>query len=119
MLCLFATGVAMLLSALYVRFRDVEPIWDVILQVLFYGSPILYAIEVVPSEAARQALLCNPIAALLQQVRHWLIDPTAPSASEAIGGTAMLLIPVSIALVVCVLGVWYFNREAPRIAEEL
>ena len=118
-LCLFATGVAMLLSALYVRFRDVEPIWDVILQVLFYGSPILYAIEIVPSEAARQALLCNPIAALLQQVRHWLIDPTAPSASEAIGGWPMLLIPISIALVVCVLGVWYFNREAPGIAEEL
>jgi len=118
-LCVLATGVSMLLSALYVRFRDVQPIWEVILQVLFYGSPILYAIEIIPSETAQQALMCNPIAALLQQVRHWLIDPDAPSASEAIGGTAMLLIPVSIALVVCALGVWYFNREAPRIAEEL
>ena len=52
----------MLLSALYVRFRDVEPIWDVILQVLFYGSPILYAIEIVPSDTARQVIMCNPIA---------------------------------------------------------
>jgi ABC-2 type transport system permease protein len=119
LLCVMATGASMLLSALYVRFRDVKPIWDVVLQVLFYGSPILYAIELIPSETARHALLCNPIAALLQQVRHWLIDPTAPSASEAIGGTTMLLIPVSITVVVCVLGVWYFNREAPRIAEEL
>src|SRR5918999_4401405 len=34
-----ATGFAMLLSALYVRFRDVGPIWDVALQVIFYGSP--------------------------------------------------------------------------------
>lgn len=118
-LCVMATGVAMLLSALYVRFRDVQPIWEVVLQVLFYGSPILYAIELVPSETARQVIMCNPVAALLQQVRHWLIDPGAPSAAEAIGGTELLLIPIAIAVTVCVLGVWYFNREAPRIAEEL
>ena len=118
-LCAMATGVSMLLSALYVRFRDVRPIWDVVLQVLFYGSPILYAIELVPSETARQAIMCNPLAALLQQVRHWLIDPSAPSAAEAIGGTELLLIPAGIAVTVCALGVWYFNREAPRIAEEL
>ena len=37
----------MLLSALYVRFRDVKPIWEVALQVLFYGSPIIYAIETI------------------------------------------------------------------------
>lgn len=118
-LCAMATGVSMLLSALYVRFRDVRPIWDVVLQVLFYGSPILYAIELVPSETARQAIMCNPLAALLQQVRHWLIDPSAPSAAEAIGGAELLLIPAGIAVTVCALGVWYFNREAPRIAEEL
>lgn len=118
-LCAMATGVSMLLSALYVRFRDIKPIWDVILQVLFYGSPILYVIELVPSESARQAIMCNPLAALLQQVRHWLIDPSAPSAAEAIGGTGFLLIPVLIAVTVCALGVWYFNREAPGIAEVL
>jgi ABC-2 type transport system permease protein len=91
----------------------------VILQVLFYGSPILYAIEIVPSDTARQAIMCNPIAAILQQTRHWLIDPGALSAPQAIGSWTMMLIPISISVVVCALGVWYFNREAPRIAEEL
>jgi ABC-2 type transport system permease protein len=119
LLCAMAIGVSMLLSALYVRFRDVEPIWEVLLQVLFYGSPILYAIEVVPSETARQAIMCNPLAALLEQVRHWLIDPSAPSAAEAIGGGWRLLIPAGIAIGFSALGVWYFRREAPRIAEEL
>ena len=38
-----ATGFGMLLSALYVRFRDVQPIWDVALQAWFYGSPVMYA----------------------------------------------------------------------------
>ena len=116
---LMAVGVSMLLSALYVRFRDVQPIWEVLLQVLFYGSPILYAIEVVPSETARQAIMLNPLAALIQQVRHWLIDPSAPSAAEAIGGAERLLAPGGIAAAACLLGVWYFTRAAPRIAEEL
>ena len=115
----FAVGSSLLLSALYVRFRDVQPIWDVILQMLFYGSPVLYAIEVIPSETARQAIMCNPVATLLQQSRHWFIDPSAPSASSAIGGTARLMIPIGIAMAISLLGLWVFRREAPRIAEEL
>ena len=118
-LCALATGMSMLLSALYVRYRDMEPIWEVTLQVLFYGSPILYAIEIVPSDTARQVIMCNPIATILQQVRHWLIDPGALSAPQAIGSWTMMMIPISISVVVCVLGVWYYQREAPRIAEDL
>ena len=53
MLVIFATGVTMLLSALYVRFRDVEPIWEVALQLLFYGSPIIYVIDRGARERAR------------------------------------------------------------------
>ncbi len=119
LLCTLATGLALLLSALYVRFRDVEPIWEVLLQVLFYGSPILYAIEIVPSDTARQLIMCNPIATILQQMRHWLIDPNALSAPQAIGSWTMMMIPISISAVICFLGVWYFTRAAPRIAEEL
>jgi len=115
----FAVGCSLLLSALYVRFRDVQPVWEVFLQLLFYGSPVIYAIEIIPSETARQVIMCNPIATLLQQSRHWLIDPSAPSASSAIGGTARLMIPIGIAMAVGLLGVWVFRREAPRIAEEL
>ncbi len=120
-LCLatLAVGTSLLLSALYVRFRDVRPIWEIVLQLLFYGSPILYAIEVVPSDAARQLIMCNPVAAILQQSRHWLIDPDALSAPQAIGGTARMLIPIGISIIICLLGIWYFAREAPRIAEDV
>src|SRR5680860_249460 len=116
---ILAVGTSLLLSALYVRFRDVRPIWEVVLQMLFYGSPILYAIEVIPSETSRQGIMCNPVAALLQQSRHWLIDPSAPSAADAIGGAERLLLPGAIVVAICLLGMWYFEREAPRIAEEL
>jgi ABC-2 type transport system permease protein len=113
-------GIAMLLSALYVRFRDIKPIWDVFLQVIFYASPVIYAIETIPNEQARQLIMrLNPLAPLLQQARHALIDPTAPTAAQAAGGTVWLLVPVLFMFGVFALGFWVFNREAPRIAEEL
>jgi ABC-2 type transport system permease protein len=117
-----ATGFGMLLSALYVRFRDVEPIWEVMLQVFFYASPILYPIELVEEkggEDVAQAMMLNPLTAILQQIRHALIDPNAMSAAEAAGGWQWLLIPAGIVVGLFALGFWVFNREAPRIAEEL
>jgi ABC-2 type transport system permease protein len=117
---LFAGGLAMLLSALYVRFRDVQPIWEVLLQVLFYGSPILYVLEVLPSEHLQHLVVrLNPIATILVQARHSLIDDTAPNAWDAAGGMIYLVIPAAIVLAALVLGFWVFNHEAPRIAEEL
>jgi ABC-2 type transport system permease protein len=118
-LAAFCSGVSMLLSALYVRFRDVKPIWEVLLQVLFYGSPVIYAIETIPSEKLQHAIMLNPLAVIFQQTRHAVIDPNAPSAAAAAGGAVRLLVPAAIILVTIVLGFWYFNREAPHIAEEL
>ena len=45
LLLALAAGLALLLSALFVRFRDVAPIWDVVTQMLFYGSPIFYTVD--------------------------------------------------------------------------
>jgi ABC-2 type transport system permease protein len=117
-LAALGVGAAMLLSALYVRFRDLEPIWEVFSQLLFYASPVLYVVSALPDNIERPAL-ANPIAAVLTQTRHALIDPSAPTAAEAIGGAARLLIPLGIVLAVLALGMWVFARETPRIAENL
>ena len=113
-----ATGTGMILAPLYVRYRDVQPVWDVATQILFYASPILYVATMVP-EDFRQAYLCNPIAAVLTQLRHAVIDPAAPTAAEVIGGTGWLLIPLAVTVVMLALGAGVFSREAPRIAENL
>ena len=119
-LVVFILGLAMFLSAAYVRYRDVKPIWEVTLQVLFYASPVIYALETIDvSETVRQLLALNPIAMILIQFRHAVIDPTAPSAAEMAGGAVWLLIPLGLIAATFVLGYWYFNRAAPRIAEEL
>ncbi|HET8672489.1 MAG TPA: ABC transporter permease [Thermoleophilaceae bacterium] len=116
---LFATGLSMILSSLFVRFRDVRPIWEVALQAIFYGSAIFYPIEKIPSVTLQHLIMCNPLAAVVQQIRHAVIDPSAPTAGQAIGGDVRLLIPLALVLILVVLGFWWFNREAPRIAEEL
>jgi ABC-2 type transport system permease protein len=118
LLALFATGVAMLVSALYVRYRDILPIWEVVLQILFYASPVIYVTDTYPASIQQEALT-NPIAAILAQARHALIDPNAPTAADVIGGGVRLLIPLAVVLAVFALGFWVFTREAPRIAEEL
>jgi ABC-2 type transport system permease protein len=111
------TAVSMILSVLYVRFRDVLIIWTVVSQVLFYATPILYPIEIVP-ESYRHVIFVNPLAPIFEQIRVWVLDPSAPTAVDVVGVAG--LIPAAVIFVgACVLGVWAFNREAPRIAEEL
>jgi ABC-2 type transport system permease protein len=119
LLTVLATGLATLLSALFVRMRDIRPIWDVLLQVVFYGSPIIYVIETVHSQTARELMMLNPLATIIQQMRHAVIDPTAGSAADVAGGWDRLVIPLAIIVGSFVLGLWVFDREAPRIAEEL
>ena len=103
----------MLLSALFVRFRDIQPIWDVATTAAFYATPILYPIERVEIAWARELIMYNPLAVVVQEMRHSVFDPSAPSAVEAIGGYAQLCVPVGISLGLLVLGFVVFNRTAP------
>jgi ABC-2 type transport system permease protein len=121
LLVVLSTGLAMLLSSLYVRYRDIEPIWDVVLSLMFYGSPIFYTISTVAekSETLAKLVMLNPFAAILQQSRYAIFGPGHPSAAEAIGGTLRLCLPLAIALAILVVGWLVFSRRAPKIAEEL
>jgi ABC-2 type transport system permease protein len=113
-------GVAMLLSSLYVRYRDIAPIWAVIGQALFYASPVFITIEAIQKhgEQVTRFYMCNPLAAILQQARHWMLG-NSPSTPAVMGGDGWALIPLAILVVIVALGYVTFRREAPRIAEEL
>jgi ABC-2 type transport system permease protein len=122
LLVAFATGIAMLLSAWFVRYRDVEPIWEVVLQIFFYGSPILYTLQMVSdraSPAVAHLLAVNPFTAIMQQMRHAIVDPSHWSAAQSLGGSARVLLPLLVIVIVVALGFTVFNREAPRVAEDL
>jgi ABC-2 type transport system permease protein len=118
MLATFATGFAMLLSALYVRARDVRPIWEVTLQAVFYATPVIYVIEHIPRESLQSLILLNPLAIIMQQTRHALIDPTTPGA-VAIAGWGHVAFAAAFVIGIFAAGFMIFSREAPRIAEDL
>jgi ABC-2 type transport system permease protein len=118
LLVVLTTATSMIVSALYPRFRDTGIIWSVAVTALFYATPVLYPLEIVSGTLAR-VLSMNPLAPLFELARKWVIDPDAPGPAAAAGGAEWLLIPAAIFVTVGVLAVWIFNREAPRIAEEL
>lgn len=123
-LVVLTCGLALLLSALFVRYRDIDPIWDVILQATFYATPIFYTVEDViaqtENDVAGKIIMGSPFAMIVQQAKHWFIDPSHSSAYQATGYDPKLVaIPVTIAFVSVVWGVLAFRREAPRIAEDL
>lgn len=120
LLFVITTAVSMIVSSLYPRFRDISIIWTVLSTMLFYATPILYAVTNLGSHhTLRQIILLNPLTPIFVLARKWVIQPSAPGPVAAAGGYAQLLAPVAVYLAVCILAVWIFNREAPRIAEEL
>lgn len=112
-------AVSLLLSALNVRFRDVAIIWTVAATVLLYATPIIYPIDFLEPSFLKDVLLANPLTLIFEQARHWIIDPEAETALEAAGSWAAMLPATAIYIATCALGVWVFNREAPKIAERL
>jgi ABC-2 type transport system permease protein len=122
LLVVLCTGVAMLLSALFVYFRDIQPIWEVLNQVVFYASPIIIPIATVQEHLSSTLLhiyMLNPLAVIFQQFKHAFITHATPSAGALLGSTALLLEPIGIVLAIFVTGFWVFNRIAPNVAEDL
>ncbi len=117
-LFVLTTAVSMIVSSLYPRFRDTAIIWGVAATVLFYGTPVLYPLEVVP-ETLRNVIQVNPLAPLFELARLWVVDPTAPGPIQAAGGLVHLVPAMLIYVAICVFAVWIFGRETPRIAERL
>jgi ABC-2 type transport system permease protein len=118
LLFVITTAVSMIVSSLYPRFRDTAIIWTVLATVLFYATPVLYPMEIVPDTLA-DFLRLNPLVPVFEAARAWVIDPAAPGPVSAAGGVDGLLPAMAIYVAICVLAVWIFNREAPLIAEQL
>lgn len=124
-LYLFSLGVALLLSTLFVRFRDIGHIWDVIMQAWFYATPIIYPltqlINVGWLSVAKLVLMLNPIAQIIQDARHLVVTTQTETIWGLVGQQCWLLklIPLLIIVIVLLVGVTVFRRRSPYFAEEL
>jgi ABC-2 type transport system permease protein len=112
----FVLGLSLLLSALFVFFRDLGHIWEILTLVLFYGSAIIFPFNRIPAHLRDLAGL-NPMAQIVEDLRHALVDSRIPSMEALIG--PLVVIPILISVMTFVLGLVVFTRLTPRFAEEL
>jgi len=110
-LFVLSLGFSLALSALNVFFRDVQFIWQVLLQVGFFATPIIYTIDVFP-EYLQKFILLNPIARILISARDTIIY-SSPAKPED-----LLFISLS-AIISLFVGYIIFSRLEPRFAEEI
>jgi len=115
----YTLGVGLLLAALFVRFRDLQQIWELALQLMFYASPIIYPVGFLPPWAKKLVFL-NPFTQVMQDIRALLFYPDKPenlvTASSAFGGVGRG-VPIAIAIGTLVLGYTVFKRDEPWFAE--
>ena len=124
-LYIFALGIAFLLSTMFVKFRDIGHIWDVIMQAWFYATPIIYPltqlINVGWISVAKLVLMLNPIAQIIQDARYLVVTTQTETIWGLVGQQCWLLklIPLLIIAIVLLVGVTVFRRRSPYFAEEL
>lgn len=117
-LFIFSIAVAFFLSALYVKFRDVTYIWEVIIQGAFYATPILYPVSLIPISAAK-ILLISPVAQIIQDSRYILITDKTTTISNLYGNPVYRLIPIGITILVTLTAAQYFRNNSRSFAENV
>jgi ABC-2 type transport system permease protein len=106
----FAFGLSLILATLFVWFRDLAHIWEILLQILFYATPIIYPLSVVPAQYQKIAFL-NPVAQIIQDIRQVFLGGQVVS-------PFVWLAPVATVLFL-IIGFWVFNRWSKYFAEEV
>lgn len=117
-------GVALLLGSLYVYFRDIGHIWDVILQALFYATPIIYPLSMVQKNPefswAADFMMLMPTTQTIMDIRHNLLSPEyVPTIWTVVDNKILCLIPYVLSVLVLWLGVHVFRNYSAKFAEVL
>jgi ABC-2 type transport system permease protein len=119
-LLVLVLGLSMLLSSLFVFFRDLGHIWEIVSLVLFYGSAVVFPFELIQTHSLKLADLAgmNPIAQIITDLRHVLVSPDhIPSMASLIGPLAY--VPIGLSVAVFVMGFAVFHKLTPKFAESL
>jgi ABC-type polysaccharide/polyol phosphate export permease len=115
LLAVYAAGFALALSTMAVYFRDLRYLWTIIIQVMFFATPIIYTPDKIAGKVPpilEFILHWNPMAVFVLSFRHLLYSGRAPEW----GHIAYLLV----ASVVAFVGGWtIFVKQSRRLAEEL
>lgn len=116
-LYIFALGTSFVLATLYVRFRDITYVWEIVLQAGFYASAIIFPLTLVP-EALQKWFFLNPIVQIVQDVRWAIATDTSITIWSTVSSWAVV-IPFAIVAIVAVVGYMYFKKRSPYFAEDI
>ena len=121
-LVLMSAGFAFMLSTLFVKYRDIGPIWEVVLQAGLYATPIIYSLTFILQRGQAtfaKLMMLNPIAQIIQDLRHFAIYSGSMRGWDLIENPWIALIPYLLPVVIFGLGYYIFNKNAKRFAEIL
>jgi ABC-2 type transport system permease protein len=109
------------LAALYVKFRDLQPIWDVVMQAGYFLTPIFWPITMVATMApwAAKLLLMNPMAQMVQDARWAVVAQDQQTVWNQFGNVFYSLVPLLIVVVLAVISSVYFRRASKYFTERV
>jgi len=122
MLYLFSLALAFFLSAVNVKFRDVGYIWEILMQALFYATPIIYPLQTVLNynNFAGRLLMLSPVAVLLQNGRAQLVGhENVITADQLFSNPIWLIVPYAIIFAVAILAALYFRKNQSKFSEQI
>jgi len=108
---IFSLGILFILSAINVYVRDIEYLVAFIVNLLFYGTPIIYDVSLFPEKIAF-LLKLNPMAKFIESYRNIFLYQTRPEYSA-------LLYVFVIGIILIIVGYWIFRKLEKGFAEEL
>jgi ABC-2 type transport system permease protein len=120
-LYLLVIGISLLLSSLFVFYRDLGHVWEVLLQMLFYGSAVLFPLSLLANHPTLSKIIeVNPLTQVIEDFRRLVVadSPILPYDVQALG-LAFAWIPFTIIALTLVVGTMVFRRLTPRFAEAL
>lgn len=118
-LYMLALGLSFLLAALYVKYRDISYVWEVVLQGAFYITPVIYPLSLITSDTFQKLLLTNPVASAIQNARYAVVSHHSVTGATIINNFWVQLIPYGLTFLVFVSGILYFKKQASSFAENL
>jgi ABC-2 type transport system permease protein len=117
-LFVFCLALALFLSSVYVKLRDIGYIWDVVLQALFYATPIFFPLHLVPLWGQKIVML-SPLAQTIQDMRFILVSNQTSTIGTVYGTAWIRIVPVAITLALFGISSTYFRKRSKYFAEEI
>lgn len=116
---IFAVGLSLFLSTLYVKYRDINYVWEIALLAGFYATPILYPLTLITNVKVQKLIMLNPMAQSIQGARYAFVTHQSVTIGQTWQNNAIVIIPLIIILLIVLTGVLYFRKESKYFAENL